>query len=77
MTGQTADVSSLIPSLIHLRTPMPIGVHHRSLSSQRDLYDRSCTVILNPEKRKVGGSTPPLTTLRSSRFSGAYFHVWV
>src|ERR1022692_986026 len=27
-----------------------------------------------PEKRKVGGSTPPLTTTRSSRFSGAYFH---
>jgi hypothetical protein len=29
------------------------------------------------EKRKVGGPTPPLTTRRSSRFSEAYFHVWV
>ena len=33
-----------------------------SLGSGRDLYGRSCTVTRNPEKRKVGGSTPPLTT---------------
>ena len=30
-----------------------------------------------PEKRKVGGSTPPLTTIRSSRLTCAYLHVWV
>jgi len=29
-----------------------------------------------PEKRKVGGSTPPLTTMRSSRFSEGLVHVW-
>jgi hypothetical protein len=27
-----------------------------------NLRGRSRTMILNPEKRKVGGSTPPLTT---------------
>jgi hypothetical protein len=46
--------ASLIPSLIHLRTPASIGVHHTSLSWQLDLHGQSCTVILNPEKRKVG-----------------------
>ncbi len=30
-----------------------------------------------PEKRKVDSSILSLTTTRSSRFSGAYFHVWV
>jgi len=37
-------------------------VHRWSLSRQADHYGHSCTVIRNPEKRKVGGSTPPLTT---------------
>lgn len=43
-----------IPGLIHLRTPAAMGVHCTSVGRQ---------VILNPEKRKVGGSTPPLTTI--------------
>jgi hypothetical protein len=42
--------------------PASIDVYGKPLSRQRDLSGRSCTVILNPEKRKVGGSTPPLTT---------------
>ena len=29
--------------------------------------DRSWTVIRNTEKRKVGGSTPPLTTIEHQR----------
>src|SRR6185437_14618252 len=53
---------SLISSLIHPRTPASIGVHRSFLSRHVDLRGRSCTVIRNPEKRKVGGSTPPLTT---------------
>jgi hypothetical protein len=53
---------SLILSLIHLRTPASIGVHPMPLSRQTDLHGQSWTVVLNPEKRKVGGSTPPLTT---------------
>jgi len=38
-------------------------VYRSLLSRQIDLRGRSCTVIRNPEKRKVGGSTPPLTTI--------------
>jgi hypothetical protein len=57
----TAHVRSLIPSLIHPRALASIGVYRRSLRSQRDLCGWSCTVILNPEKRKAGGSTLPLT----------------
>src|SRR5262249_60004750 len=53
---------SLILSLIHPRTPASIGVYRRSLSRQVDHHGRSCTVIPHPEKRKVGGSTPPPTT---------------
>ena len=67
-----SSLASLIPSLIHPRAPASIAVYRRSLSSQRDLYGPSCTVIRNPEKRKVGGSTPPLTTssdLRKRLFS--------
>ncbi len=30
-----------------------------------------------PEKLKVGGSTPPLTTQRYSRFTRIHVHVWV
>jgi hypothetical protein len=39
-----------------------MDVHRRSLIREIDHRRQSCTVILNPEKRKVGGSTPPLTT---------------
>ena len=56
------DLDSLIPSVIHVRASASLGVYHRPLSSQKDLCGRSWTVVLNPEKRKVGGSTPPLTT---------------
>jgi hypothetical protein len=35
-----------------------MDVHRRPLSRQGDLREHSCTVIRNPEKRKVGGSTP-------------------
>jgi hypothetical protein len=55
-------VRSLIPSLIHPRTSASIGVYRTSLSSQIDLCGRSCTVILNPEKRRVGGSPPSRVT---------------
>jgi len=33
--------------------------------------------LFPPEKRKVGGSIPPLTTPRSSRLTWLYLHVWV
>jgi hypothetical protein len=56
------ELGSLIPSLIHPRAPASIDVHRMPLSRQGDLRGQSCTMILNPEKRKVGGSTPPLTT---------------
>ena len=39
---------------------------HRPLSRHRDGYGEFWTAILNPEKRKVGGSTPPLTTTLTS-----------
>jgi len=52
-----------IPSLIHLRTPAAMGVHCTSVGRQVDHREQSCKVILNPEKRRVGGSTPPLTTI--------------
>ena len=42
-------MSSLISSLIHLRTPASIGVHRRSLSRQRDYLGQPWTVILNTE----------------------------
>jgi hypothetical protein len=56
-------VRSLIPSLIERRASTSIIVYRRPMSSQKDPSGRACTVILNPEKRKVGGSTPPLTTV--------------
>src|SRR5262249_17239871 len=52
--GQSGPRHSLISSLIHPGTRASIGVYHELLSSQRDLRGRSCTVIRNPEKRKVG-----------------------
>jgi hypothetical protein len=35
---------------------------HRPLSRHRDVYGQFWSAILDPEKRTVGGSTPPLTT---------------
>ena len=69
--GRSRPRHSLISSLIHLRTPASIGVYRRSLSSQGDLRGRSCTVIRTTEKRKVGGSTPPLTTHYHQRIMSA------
>jgi hypothetical protein len=60
--GSGIDLSSLIPSLIHPRTTRSIRVDRESLSRGEDRSDPSQTVILKPEKRKVGGSIPPLTT---------------
>ena len=57
-TASQIDLGSLIPSLRHPRTPASIDVQPRSLGRHGDLSSQSCTVILNPEKRKVGGSTP-------------------
>jgi len=39
-----------------------MDMRHKSLSSEKDVPGRSWTAILNPEKRKVGSSTLPLTT---------------
>jgi hypothetical protein len=39
-----------------------MSVYRGSLSRQTDHPGQSCTVIRNPEKRKVGGSILPLTT---------------
>ena len=51
--GQSRARHSLISSS---HTSTSTGVYHGSLSSQRDPRGRSCTVIRNPEKRKVGSS---------------------
>jgi hypothetical protein len=59
----TRRVRSLIPSLIHVRVPRCITNRHRALSRARDRHGQPWTVIPNPEKRKAGGSTPPLTTI--------------
>jgi hypothetical protein len=47
---------SLIPSLIHPRPSASIGVYRRSLSRQGDHRGPPCTVIRNPERRKVSSS---------------------
>ena len=52
----------LICSLIHLRASASISGADRALSTVIDGDDRTATVFPAPEKRKVGGSTPPLTT---------------
>jgi hypothetical protein len=70
------ELGSLIPSLIHPRAPASIGVHPMPLSRQADLCGQSCMMILNPEKRKVGGSTPPLTT-SSGEHCDLWQAVWV
>jgi hypothetical protein len=57
-----AQVRSLIPSLIHPRALASIGVYRTSLSRQVDLHGQSCTMIRNPEKRKVSNSIPLLVS---------------
>jgi len=63
---QPAVPLSLIRSLIHPRTQASIGVHRRSLSRQEDHHGQPCAVILNPGKRKVGGSSRPLVSHQGS-----------
>jgi hypothetical protein len=53
---------SLISSLIHVRVPPFTNGQHPVPSRLEDKYSHPWTGILNTEKRKVGGSTPPLTT---------------
>jgi hypothetical protein len=53
----------LISSLVYLSTSGSIGDYGRPVSTANDLPDRAETVMLAPEKRKVGGSIPPLTTV--------------
>src|SRR6185312_6121290 len=50
---------SLIPSLIHVRAGPSIRGHRTCARRQGDQDGPSWTMVLNPEKRKVGGSTPP------------------
>src|SRR6266496_1157197 len=55
---------SLILSLIHVRVPRYITGYYRAASRHGDQHGQLWTAILNPEKRKVGGSirgsaTPP------------------
>jgi hypothetical protein len=57
-TGNRAAVS-LTSSLIHPRTPASICVYRSSLSRQMDLRSRPCTMIRNPEKRKVAVRSCP------------------
>jgi hypothetical protein len=58
----TGQVRSLIPSLIHIRVPRSATGRGRVPSRPEDQRGQRWTVFLNPEKRKVGGSAPPLTT---------------
>ena len=52
---------SFVVSFIHVHQRRS-AFTTRSLTRQGYHHVPHCTVILNPEKRKVGGSTPPLTT---------------
>ena len=65
---------SLISSLIHVRLPRSITGHRRVPSRSGDQRGQPWTVMLNPEKRKVGGSTPPLTTTSDLRVYAASDH---
>ena len=66
--------SSLISSLIHARAFQSITGYRGSLNKLRDQPGQPWIVILNPEKRKVGGSTPPLTTTSDLRERGFSVH---
>jgi hypothetical protein len=57
-----ARKSSLIFSLIQARSHTSTAGHLCLPARQLDRRDLAWTAILNPDKRKVGGSTPPLTT---------------
>jgi len=60
---------SLISSLIHVRPAPSITVASRLLSRHLDEGGPLWTEIPNPEKRIVGGSTPPLTTTLTRQYS--------
>jgi hypothetical protein len=62
--------SSLIFSLIQARSGTSTTGHLGLPARQLDQPDPAWTAILNPEKRKVGGSTPPLTTHLTSGNAG-------
>jgi hypothetical protein len=51
----------LICSLVYLSTAGSIAVHRKLLSTAKDSHGHAETVVLAPEKRKVGSSTLPLT----------------
>jgi hypothetical protein len=57
---------SLIRSLIHVDAPRSTRVEQGLLSRQRNHHGPPCTGLI-PEKRKVGGSIPLLTTTLTSR----------
>ena len=48
-TSRRVDLGSLIPSLIHPRTPAFIAVYRRPLGRHVDHHGWSCTMIRNPE----------------------------
>jgi len=58
---------SLISSVIHVCALSSIGGHYAMLTCWNDGGGRGQTVIRAPEKRKVGDSTPPLTTHSEQR----------
>ena len=64
---------SLIPSLIHPRTPASISVHRTPLSRQVDLRSESWTMIPNPEKQKVDSPILPSTTDLTDRSHQCWF----
>jgi hypothetical protein len=52
----------LICGLVYASARESIRGHRVPLTTRNDGRGRAETVIRAPEKRKVGGSTPPLTT---------------
>ena len=76
--AELAVICSLISSLIHPRTPKSIVMYRWSQTGGKNHLGQPCTWIPNPEKRKVGGSTPPLTTTLSADVScrNAWDCVW-
>jgi hypothetical protein len=51
------QAGSLNSSLIHVRIPRSTADHRQATTRAGDQYGQPWTVILNPEKRKVGSST--------------------
>jgi hypothetical protein len=60
VSSTQSSPGGLIFGLIHLRSPTFIGARSNAAMQVADVNGIRRTIILTPENRKVGGSTPPL-----------------